>query len=125
MILYRLADVSTAVSSPIMLQQAGVPSGERAAHPIARRRVCCRNPRASRGQADRCATLLQGISTAIWLDRINAIKGGAANGGRLSLTQHFDQAVKQAAAAKKPVVVPIVVYDLPSRWPRGVYVSCD
>ena len=59
--------------------------------------------------------MLQGISTAIWLDRIAAIKGGAANSGRLGLTQHFDAAVKQAAAAKKPVVVQIVVYDLPSR----------
>ena len=60
--------------------------------------------------------MLQGISTAIWLDRIAAIQGGAANGGRLGLTQHFDAAAKQAAAAKKPVVVQIVVYDLPSRW---------
>ena len=59
--------------------------------------------------------MLQGISTAIWLDRIAAIQGGAANSGRLGLTQHFDAAVKQAAAAKKPVVVQIVVYDLPSR----------
>lgn len=59
--------------------------------------------------------VVQKISTAIWLDRIDAIKGGAANGGRLSLTGHLDAAVKQAAAAKKPVVVQIVVYDLPSR----------
>lgn len=58
---------------------------------------------------------VQGISTGVWLDRIDAIKGGAVNGGRLSLTQHFDAALKQAAAAGKPVVVPIVVYDLPSR----------
>lgn len=65
--------------------------------------------------ADEGPALLQGISTAIWLDRIAAIKGGAANSGRLGLTQHFDAAVKQAAAAKKPVVVQIVVYDLPSR----------
>ena len=66
-------------------------------------------------RADRAFPVLQGISTAIWLDRIAAIQGGAANSGRLGLTQHFDAAVKQAAAAKKPVVVQIVVYDLPSR----------
>lgn len=69
--------------------------------------------------AKRAFPVLQGISTAIWLDRIAAIQGGAANGGRLGLTQHFDAAAKQAAAAKKPVVVQIVVYDLPSRCLRS------
>jgi cellulase/cellobiase CelA1 len=59
--------------------------------------------------------LLQGISTAVWLDRVDAIRGGAANGGRLSLAQHLDEALAQAAAAGKPALVTIVVYDLPNR----------
>lgn len=59
--------------------------------------------------------MLQNIPTAIWLDRIDAIKGGAANGGRLSLAQHLDEALAQAAAAGKPALVTIVVYDLPNR----------
>lgn len=37
----------------------------------------------------------QGISTAVWLDRIDAIKGGSVNGGRLGLTGHLDAALTQ------------------------------
>lgn len=63
----------------------------------------------------RPAAELQKIPTAVWLDRSDAIKGGAANGGRLSLAQHLDTALAQAAAAGKPALVTIVVYDLPNR----------
>ncbi|MFF3030973.1 glycoside hydrolase family 6 protein [Streptomyces rubiginosohelvolus] len=52
--------------------------------------------------------------TAVWLDRIAAIEGGAANAGRKSLRDHLDLALAQ----KKPgesITASIVVYDLPGR----------
>lgn len=36
-----------------------------------------------------------GQPTAVWLDRIAAIEGGAANDGRLGLTGHLDKALAQ------------------------------
>jgi cellulose 1,4-beta-cellobiosidase len=47
--------------------------------------------------------------TAVWLDRIAAIQGGGAMG----LAAHLDQAVVQAAG--QPMVVQLVLYDLPGR----------
>nr|WP_224753658.1 glycoside hydrolase family 6 protein [Paenibacillus terricola] len=52
--------------------------------------------------------------TAIWLDRIAAIQGGAANGGRLSLEQTMDN-VLAAKQGSTPIVVQFVIYDLPGR----------
>jgi cellulose 1,4-beta-cellobiosidase len=55
--------------------------------------------------------------TAVWLDHIGAITGGAAAGGRLSLQQHINAALAQQAASgtSQPVVVELVIYDLPDR----------
>ena len=52
--------------------------------------------------------------TAVWLDRIAAISGG---NGRLSLQQHISQALAQqtASGTNQPIVVEIVIYDLPDR----------
>jgi cellulase/cellobiase CelA1 len=52
--------------------------------------------------------------TAVWLDRIAAIEGGADNGGRLGLAEHLDAALDQQQG-DMPVLVPIVIYDLPGR----------
>ena len=52
--------------------------------------------------------------TAVWLDRIDAIYGGDVNSGRLSLEQHFEQAVLQKQDGV-PMTVNIVVYNLPDR----------
>ncbi|MCW8336338.1 glycoside hydrolase family 6 protein [Vibrio paucivorans] len=52
--------------------------------------------------------------TAVWLDRIDAIYGGDINGGRLSLEQHFEQALEQQQAGK-PMTISIVIYNLPDR----------
>lgn len=41
---------------------------------------------------------VQSFSTAVWLDRIDAIKGGSVNGGRLSLTKHLDAALVQVCS---------------------------
>jgi cellulase/cellobiase CelA1 len=52
--------------------------------------------------------------TAIWMDRIAAIAGGAANGNRRSLIGHLDAALAQRAGTT-PITITIVVYDLPNR----------
>src|SRR5260370_649985 len=55
-------------------------------------------------------------SMGIWMDRIAAIAGNSAGGGRLGLQEQLDNAValqQSAANAGKPVVIPLVIYDLP------------
>ncbi|GCE31698.1 glucanase [Dictyobacter alpinus] len=53
-------------------------------------------------------------STAVWLDRIAAVTGG--NGVTRTLSGHLDAAVDQANANPgKPVVITLVIYDLPNR----------
>lgn len=59
--------------------------------------------------------VIRKTSTAVWLDRINAIYGGYRNGGRYSLNGHMRTASRQAKKAKMPVVLPLVIYDLPNR----------
>lgn len=52
--------------------------------------------------------------TAVWLDRIAAVTGGS--GVTRTLAGHLDAAVAQDAAnGSRPVVITIVVYDLPNR----------
>ena len=56
-------------------------------------------------------TLVGQQPTGIWLDRIAAIYGGSGNSNRLSLAAQL----ANAASSSTPVIVPIVVYDLPNR----------
>jgi cellulase/cellobiase CelA1 len=51
--------------------------------------------------------------TFVWMDHIGAIYGGAAANGRMSLAQHISAAAAQADGA--PIVVQLVIYDLPDR----------
>jgi cellulase/cellobiase CelA1/aryl-phospho-beta-D-glucosidase BglC (GH1 family) len=55
--------------------------------------------------------------TAVWLDRIAAISGGSSNNGRLGLQGHINAALAQQAASGsgEPIVVTLVIYDLPDR----------
>ena len=53
-------------------------------------------------------------STGVWLDRIAAIYGESGNSNRMSLEAHLRAAASQASGST-PIVVPIVVYDLPNR----------
>jgi cellulose 1,4-beta-cellobiosidase len=55
-----------------------------------------------------------GQPTAVWMDRIAAIAGGAANGNRRSLAGHLDAALAQRSGTT-PITIDIVVYDLPNR----------
>jgi len=59
-------------------------------------------------------TTVGGYSTAVWLDRMAAISGGTVNGGRMSLAQHITAALSQQTGST-PVVVTLVIYDLPDR----------
>ena len=52
--------------------------------------------------------------TGIWLDHIGAIYGGADSSGRRGLAAHLSGALHQEPG-KKPILVPIVIYDLPNR----------
>lgn len=58
--------------------------------------------------------------TGVWLDHIGTIYGGPAAGGRLSLQQHIIAALEQQAntvanPAGEPIVVELVIDDLPQR----------
>ncbi len=58
--------------------------------------------------------VVESYPTAVWMDRIAAISGGAANQGRLGLAQHITTALSQQVA-DQPVVITLVIYDLPDR----------
>jgi cellulose 1,4-beta-cellobiosidase len=51
--------------------------------------------------------------TGIWLDHIGAIYGGSDNHGSRSLEAQMYGALRHAAG--RPVLIPIVIYDLPNR----------
>jgi cellulose 1,4-beta-cellobiosidase len=59
-------------------------------------------------------TLVGQQPTGVWLDRIAAIYGGSLNSNRMSLQAHLQAALSQASGST-PILVPIVVYDLPNR----------
>ena len=59
-------------------------------------------------------TLVGQQSTGIWLDRIAAIYGGSGNSNRMSLQAQLANAASHATGST-PIIVPIVVYDLPNR----------
>ncbi|WNG43115.1 exoglucanase [Archangium minus] len=52
--------------------------------------------------------------TAVWLDRIAAIHGGSANGGRKSLRDHLDLVLAQKKPGQ-PITATFVIYDMPGR----------
>jgi cellulose 1,4-beta-cellobiosidase len=51
--------------------------------------------------------------TAVWLDSIAAVNGGT--GYSTSLLGHLENAEAQAAKSTEPIVITIVIYDLPDR----------
>jgi cellulose 1,4-beta-cellobiosidase len=53
-------------------------------------------------------------STGIWLDRIAAIYGGSGNSNRMSFQAQLANAASHATGST-PIIVPIVIYDLPNR----------
>lgn len=70
-------------------------------------------------EAQKMETVKQ-FPSAVWLDRIEAIHGGDANGGRRSLAGHFEEAHKQQVAhvvdgELPPMTAVIIVYNLPDR----------
>ncbi len=59
-------------------------------------------------------TLVGQQSTGIWLDRIAAIYGGSGNSNRMSFQAQLANAASHASGST-PIIVPIVIYDLPNR----------
>lgn len=57
---------------------------------------------------------IQGLPTAIWLDRIESIAGGPKNNNRLGLREHLLAALEQRREGV-PLVVVLVLYNLPNR----------
>ena len=52
-------------------------------------------------------------STAVWLDSIGAVNGGT--GYPTGLSGYLNSAVQQSASSSLPIVITIVIYDLPGR----------
>ena len=59
-------------------------------------------------------TVVGNEPTSIWLDHIGAIYGGSDNSNRMSLQAQLANAVTKASGST-PIIVPIVIYDLPDR----------
>ncbi|MGO9316896.1 MAG: glycoside hydrolase family 6 protein [Terracidiphilus sp.] len=59
-------------------------------------------------------TVVGKTPTFVWLDRIAAIAGGSVNSGRLGLQGHINAALAQQSGST-PIVVQLVIYDLPDR----------
>ncbi|HUY48373.1 MAG TPA: glycoside hydrolase family 6 protein [Streptosporangiaceae bacterium] len=59
-------------------------------------------------------TLVGQQPTGVWLDRIAAIYGGSLNSSRMSLQAHLQAALSQESGST-PILVPLVIYDLPNR----------
>lgn len=57
--------------------------------------------------------------TAVWIDRIDAINGGANNAGRKSIEEHLDAALAQKKAGT-PITASFVIYNLPGRDCRAL-----
>lgn len=57
---------------------------------------------------------LESVPTAVWLDRIDAIYGGALNNGRSSLEEHLLRALAQQKPGT-PITIELVIYNLPNR----------
>src|ERR1022692_423664 len=59
-------------------------------------------------------TLVGHQPTGVWLDRIAAIYGGSGNSNRMSFQAQLANAASHATGST-PIIVPIVIYDLPNR----------
>ncbi|TNV94257.1 1,4-beta-cellobiosidase, partial [Xylella fastidiosa] len=57
---------------------------------------------------------IKNYPTGVWLDTIDAVKGGPKNPGRLNLTGHLDAALAQKKG-NTPITATFVIYDMPGR----------
>ncbi len=64
------------------------------------------------GSLGAAETQVAGYQTGIWMDRIGAIAGDSTH---LGLQAHLDKALAQSQSSGSPVLVEVVVYDLPGR----------
>ncbi|MDO6386986.1 MULTISPECIES: glycoside hydrolase family 6 protein [unclassified Uliginosibacterium] len=63
----------------------------------------------------RIATAMKSLPTGVWIDRIDAIEGGALNSGRLGVEGHLKEALAQQKLKGGAMTITFVVYDLPDR----------
>ncbi|MEU1040412.1 glycoside hydrolase family 6 protein [Streptomyces sp. NPDC005551] len=86
------------------------PSGGKADNPYTGAKVYVNPEWSAKAAAEPGGTKISNQPTAVWLDRIAAIKG--VNGG-MGLRAHLDAALKQKGSGE--LVVQLVIYDLPGR----------
>lgn len=71
------------------------------------------NPDWSAKAAADGGSAIANVSTFVWLDRIATVTGGS--GVTMTLKDHLDTALSQMGSGSTPVVIGIVIYDLPNR----------
>lgn len=86
------------------------PGGDRVDNPYAGAGVYVNPEWSAKAAAEPGGSRISQQPTGVWLDRIAAIEGA---GGSMGLRDHLDEAVAQAAG--KPMVIQLVIYNLPGR----------
>nr|WP_305835739.1 glycoside hydrolase family 6 protein [Catellatospora sp. IY07-71] len=95
----------------------GGPVTPRADNPYAGAGVYVNPQWRAKAQAEPGGSRIANQPTGVWFDRISALTGnGSPTTGTMGLADHLDQAVIQDAAnGSAPMVIQIVVYNLPGR----------
>src|SRR5579884_2011828 len=117
----RAACLALAVGASLLIPLVGIQSAQAAAHvanPFVGSSPYLNPNYVSEVQAQASAdgssaeAKVAGYQTAIWMDHIGAIAGDSTH---LGLQAQLDNAVTQAQSSSSPVLVEVVVYDLPGR----------
>nr|WP_281286752.1 glycoside hydrolase family 6 protein [Catellatospora sichuanensis] len=95
----------------------GTPGGPRADNPYSGAGVYVNPQWRAAAMAETGGSRIANQPTGVWFDRISALTGnGSPTTGTMGLADHLDQAVIQDAAnGSAPMVIQIVVYNLPGR----------
>ncbi|EME62579.1 glycoside hydrolase family 6 protein [Amycolatopsis decaplanina] len=102
--------VPTTTTSPTTTTTTPGPGGPKADNPYAGAAVYVNPEWSAKATAEPGGARIANQPTGVWLDRIAAIEGTSTSRG---LRGHLDEALRQAAG--KPLVVQLVIYNLPGR----------
>ncbi|UMP07366.1 glycoside hydrolase family 6 protein [Amycolatopsis sp. EV170708-02-1] len=102
--------VPTTTTSPTTTTTTPGPGGPKADNPYAGAGVYVNPDWSAKAAAEPGGSRIANQPTGVWLDRIAAIEGTSTSRG---LRAHLDGALQQAAG--KPLVVQLVIYNLPGR----------
>ncbi|MGK4591640.1 glycoside hydrolase family 6 protein [Amycolatopsis sp. w19] len=102
--------VPTTTTSPTTTTTTPSPGGPKADNPYAGAGVYVNPEWSAKAAAEPGGSRIANQPTGVWLDRIAAIAGTSTSRG---LRGHLDGALQQAAG--KPMVVQLVIYNLPGR----------